>query len=132
MTEKIKPIPQPESDKYWEGANKGKLMLQKFGDHIQFYPRAVSTKDGSRDVEWIEASGKATLYTFTIVHQPPHPSFVDDIPYIAAIVTLEEGVNMPTRIIGIDPEPENLTLGMDLKLDFIDADGQKLPVFKPA
>ena len=132
MTEKIKPIPQPESDKYWEGANKGKLMLQKFGDHIQFYPRAVSTKDGSRDVEWIEASGKATLYTFTIVHQPPHPSFVDDVPYIAAIVTLEEGVNMPTRIIGIDPEPENLTLGMDLKLDFIDADGQKLPVFKPA
>ena len=132
MTEKIKPIPQPESDKYWEGANKGKLLLQKFGDHIQFYPRAVSTKDGSRDVEWIEASGKATLYTFTIVHQPPHPSFVDDVPYIAAIVTLEEGVNMPTRIIGIDPEPENLTLGMDLKLDFIDADGQKLPVFKPA
>ena len=47
-------------------------------------------------------------------------------------ITLEEGVNMPTRIIGIDPEPENLTLGMDLKLDFIDADGQKLPVFKPA
>ena len=107
MAEKIKPIPQPESDKYWEGANKGKLLLQKFGDHIQFYPRAVSTKDGSRDVEWIEASGKATLYTFTIVHQPPHPSFVDDVPYIAAIVTLEEGVNMPTRIIGIDPEPEN-------------------------
>ena len=132
MAEKIKPIPQPESDKYWEGANKGKLLLQKFGDHIQFYPRAVSTKDGSRDVEWIEASGKATLYTFTIVHQAPHPSFVDDVPYIAAIVTLEEGINMPTRIIGIDPEPENLTLGMDLKLDFIDADGQKLPVFKPA
>lgn len=131
MGEKIKPIPQPESDKYWEGANEGKLLLQKFGDHIQFYPRAVSTKDGSRDVEWIEASGKATLYTFTIVHQPPHPSFVDDVPYIAAIVTLEEGVNMPTRIIGINPEPENLTLGMDLKLDFIDADGQKLPVFKP-
>ncbi len=132
MAEKIKPIPQPESDKYWEGANEGKLLLQKFGDHIQFYPRAVSTKDGSRDVEWIEALGKATLYTFTIVYQAPHPSFVDDVPYIAAIVTLEEGVNMPTRIIGIDPEPENLTLGMDLKLDFIDADGQKLPVFKPA
>ena len=132
MAEKIKPIPQLESDKYWEGANEGKLLLQKFGDHIQFYPRAVSTNDGSRDVEWIEASGKATLYTFTFVHQAPHPSFVDDVPYIAAIVTLEEGVNMPTRIIGIAPEPENLTLGMDLKLDFIDADGQKLPVFKPA
>ena len=51
MSEKIKPIPQPESDKYWEGANEKKLLIQKFGDHIQFYPRAVSTKDGSRDVD---------------------------------------------------------------------------------
>ena len=49
-----------------------------------------------------------------------------------AIVTLEEGVNMPTRIIGIDPEPENLKIGMDLVVDFIDADGQNLPVFRPA
>ena len=74
--DKIKPIPQPESDRYWEGANEKKLLLQKFGDHIQFYPRAVSTKDGSRDVEWIEASGKAKLYTFTIVHQAPHPNLL--------------------------------------------------------
>ena len=79
--DKIKPIPQPESDRYWEGANEKKLLLQKFGDHIQFYPRAVSTKDGSRDVEWIEASGKAKLYTFTIVHQAPHPTFVEEVPY---------------------------------------------------
>ena len=132
MSDKIKPIPQPESDRYWEGANEKKLLIQKFGEHIQFYPRAVSTKDGSRDVEWIEASGKAKLYTFTIVHQAPHPSFVDDLPYVAAIVTLEEGINMPTRIKGVDPEPENFTIGMDLVVDFIDADGQNLPVFRPA
>ena len=97
-----------------EGANEKKLLLQKFGDHIQFYPRAVSTKDGSRDVEWIEASGKAKLYTFTIVHQAPHPTFVEEVPYISAIVTLEEGVNMPRRIIGIGPEPEHLEIGMDV------------------
>ena len=53
MSDKIKPIPQPESDKYWEAANENKLLIQKFGDHIQFYPRAVSTKDGSRDVECV-------------------------------------------------------------------------------
>ena len=72
------------------------------------------------------------MYTFTIVHQAPHPTFVEEVPYIAAIVTLEEGVNMPTRIIGIDPKPENLKIGMDLVVDFIDADGQNLPVFRPA
>ena len=57
---------------------------------------------------------------------------MEELPYVAAIVTLEEGINMPTRIIGVDPEPENFTIGMDLVVDFIDADGQNLPVFRPA
>ena len=39
---------------------------------------------------------------------------------------------MPTRIVGVEPEPENLKIGMDLMVDFIDVDGQNIPVFKPA
>ena len=133
MAEKIKPIPQPESDKYWEGANEGKLLLQKFGDHIQFYPRAVSTKDGSRDVEWIEASGKATLFTYGIVQRAPHPGFVDDVPFVTAVVELEEGPKMATNIVIEDPTPENLQIGMALEVVFEDiTDELALPKFKPA
>ena len=69
------------------------------------------------------AEGGDVIWRF-ILHKP--------LPYVAAIVTLEEGINMPTRIIGVDPEPENFTIGMDLVVDFIDADGQNLPVFRPA
>jgi len=133
MSDKIKPIPQPESDKYWEGANEGKLLLQKFGDHIQFYPRAVSTKDGSRDVEWIEASGKATLFTYGIVQRAPHPGFVDDVPFVTAVVELEEGPKMATNIVIEDPTPENLQIGMALEVVFEDiTDELALPKFKPA
>ena len=71
------PVSQPESDRYWEGARNGELWLQrdKATGEYQFYPRAFSLATPGGDVEWVKASGNATLHTFGIVHIPPHPGF---------------------------------------------------------
>ena len=136
MTSYNKPLPvaQPESDFYWQSAKDGKLVVQKCSScgEAQFYPRALCTKCGSKSLEWTEASGKATLFTFAIVHQAPHPGFAGDTPYITAIVELAEGVKMPTQVVGVDPEPENLSIDMELEVVF-DAvtDEVTLPKFKP-
>lgn len=119
MTPAARPMPvaQPESDRYWEGARNGELWLQrdtKTGSY-QFYPRAINTISPGAPMEWVQASGRGTLFTFAIVHAPPHPAFAEDIPYITAIVELEEGPKVPARIVGIDPEPENLAIGMALQ-----------------
>lgn len=129
------PLAQPESDHYWESAKAGKLVVQKCSDcnEAQFYPRAICTSCGSKSLEWMEASGKATLFTFAIVHVPPHNGFADDLPYVTAIVELAEGVKMPTQIIDVDPAPENLRIGMDLDVVFDSVtDEVTLPKFKPA
>ena len=107
------PVSQPESDRYWEGARNGELWLQrdKATGEYQFYPRAFSLATPGGEVEWVKASGNATLHTFGIVHIPPHPGFMgkrSEVPYITAIVELEEGPRMATNIVGVDPEPENL------------------------
>ena len=138
MTQGVrKPVPvaQPESDEYWQAAARGELLVQSCSDcsESQFYPRNFCINCSSRNVEFKKASGRATLYTFTIVHQPPHPGFADDVPYIAAIVELEEGVRMPTNIVGIEPEPENLSIGMPLVVEFERvSDTVALPKFRPA
>ena len=114
---KLTPVAQPESDRYWEGARNGELWLQrdtKTGSY-QFYPRAINTITPGAPMEWVQASGRGTLFTFAIVHAPPHPAFAEDIPYITAIVELEEGPRVPARIVGVDPEPENLAIGMALR-----------------
>lgn len=135
QSSKPAPVPQPESDAYWEAAARGELLVQACvacGEY-QFYPRNFCTSCGSRDVEFRKASGRASLYTFAIVHQPPHPGFANDVPYIAAIVELEEGVRMPTNIVGVEPEPENLSIGMPLVVEFEPiTEGVALPKFRPA
>ncbi len=128
------PIPQPESDYYWEQAKAGKLVFQKCGacGSVQFFPRVLCTSCNSTDLEWIESAGKGSLFTFSIVHQPPHPGFRNAVPYITAIVELDEGVKMPSQLIGIDPEPEQIEIGMRLELAFEELnDSISLPVFRP-
>lgn len=132
-----KPIPSPqgESDHYWQKAKEGELWLRKCNacGEAYFYPRDISPCCFSRDTTWIKASGKATLFTYGIVERAPHPGFVEDVPFVTAIVELEEGPTMPTNIVMEDPTPEKLKVGMPLEVVFEEiTDTISLPKFKPA
>ena len=132
------PVPQGESDFYWEKAKEHELWLRCDDDHpdgpkAYFYPRDISPYTFSRNTSWIKASGNATLFTYAIVHRAPHPGFVGDVPFVTAIVELEEGPKMPTNIVMDDPTPEKLQIGMPLKVVFEDiTDTIALPKFAPA
>ena len=130
------PIPQPESDFYWEKARQRELWLRRCNacGQAYFYPRDISPCCFSRDTTWIKAGGSATLYTYSIVYRPPHPGFAQDVPFVTAIVELEEGPRMPTNIVGIgDPTPEKLKIGMPLEVTFEDVtETITLSKFKPA
>ena len=108
-----KPIPSPqgESDFYWEKAKLEELWLRECPvNGPYFYPRDISPGAMRKDTKWIKATGKATLFTFSIVERAPHPGFVDDVPFVTAIVELEEGPLMPTNIVMDNPTPERLRL----------------------
>ncbi|HBD85113.1 MAG TPA: DNA-binding protein [Dehalococcoidia bacterium] len=129
------PVPQGESDYYWEKAKAHELWLRQCDDcgNAYFYPRDISPCCFSKNTSWIQASGKATLFTFAIVHRPPHPGFREIAPYVTAIVELEEGPKFPTNIVIDDPTPENLQIDMALEVTFDDiTDTIALPKFKPA
>ena len=129
------PVPQGESDYYWEKAKAHELWLRQCDDcgNAYFYPRDISPCCFSKNTSWIQASGKATLFTFAIVHRPPHPGFREIAPYVTAIVELEEGPKFPTNIVIDDPTPENLQIDMALEVTFDDITATiALPKFKPA
>ena len=129
------PIPQGESDLYWQKAKQGELWLRKCNGcgKPYFYPRDISPCCFSKDTTWMQASGRATLHAFAIVHRVPHPGFREDLPYVTAIVELEEGPRMATNIVMDDPTPEKLQIGMPLEVVFEDiSDTIALPKFKPA
>jgi uncharacterized OB-fold protein len=129
------PVPQGESDFYWEKAKAHELWLRHCDDcnKAYFYPRDICPMCFSRNTSWVQASGKGTLHTFAIVHRAPTPAFRDDAPFVVAMVDLEEGPRMPTNLVGVEPDPANIKVGMAVEVAFEDiTDEIALPKFKPA
>ncbi len=98
-----KPLPDadPVSAPFWKAAAEGRLLFQQCPacGHRQFYPRALCTACGA-DPEWAEASGRGEVHTFTIVRQYGGAPFRDELPYVVAVVELEEGVRMLGNVTG--------------------------------
>jgi uncharacterized OB-fold protein len=83
----------------------------------------------STDIPYVELSGRGTLYSYGIVRQPFHVSFVDDVPYVVASVELEEqqDLRLISSLAGI--APEDAKIGMPLEVVFEDRDPQTVPLF---
>lgn len=121
---------RPEADAftrtYWDAAAEGRLLLRRCGacGLAHHYPREFCPHCWSEDVGWERASGRATLYTWSVVHRNDLPPFRDRVPYVAAVVDLAEGPRMMTEVVDAD----ELWAGMELTAAF--RDGR--PVFRPA
>ncbi|MGW1840051.1 Zn-ribbon domain-containing OB-fold protein [Streptomyces sp. NPDC002067] len=133
----------PETDAftrpYWEAAAAGRLLLRRCRAEgcgaAHHYPREFCPYCWSEDVVWERAGGRATLYTWSVVHRNDLPPFGERVPYVAAVVDLAEGPRMMTEIVGC---PESaLRIGMALRVAFRDAgagegaEGVVVPVFRP-
>jgi uncharacterized OB-fold protein len=127
------PTIDDDTQAFWDGTAEGKLLIRRCnscGVH-HYYPRNFCPECWSDDVEWVEASGRATLYTHSTVYVNDLPPFGEQVPYVAAVVDLEEGPRMMTRLTGV--EPDGLEIGMALEAVFETVDeGVTLAYFQPA
>jgi uncharacterized OB-fold protein len=128
----LAPESTPETKPFWEGTKRHELMLPhcKACGKCHFYPRSVCPFCWSNDLEWIKASGKGKLHTFSI---PQRAILGIPGPFITAIVELAEGPRIATNIVGVDPDPKHLRCDMEVEVVFEDiTDTVSLPKFKPA
>jgi hypothetical protein len=110
------PLIEAESEEFWSALRDGRLLLKlcsSCGRH-HYYPRPFCPHCWSGDVDWVEASGGATLYTHSTVYVNDLPPFALQVPYLAAVVDLDEGPRMMTRVV--DCEPDDLRIGMRLRM----------------
>ncbi|MEU2004001.1 MULTISPECIES: Zn-ribbon domain-containing OB-fold protein [unclassified Rhodococcus (in: high G+C Gram-positive bacteria)] len=127
------PTIENESRPYWAAAKEGRLLIAQCNacGKVHHYPRPFCPSCWSEDVVQVEASGRGTLYTYSTVYVNDLHPFKGRLPYVAAIVELEEGPRLMTNIEGC--EPSDLEVGMPVQVDFraitedIDA-----TVFRPA
>ena len=113
------PRPSPEDREFWEGARRGELRIQHCttcGQH-QHYARFLCSHCGAQTLEWITASGNGTVYSFTVVRQNGVPPFNERVPFVVAVVDLDES---GARMIGALPalDPADARIGMRVKASF--------------
>jgi len=130
-----KPLPRvdEESRGYWEALARHELYVQRCRacGTTRFYPRALCPACLAGETAWVRASGRGTVYSFTVTHQNQAPGFREELPYVLAIVELEEGVKLMTNIVGCPPD--RVRIGMSVEVVFEDvAPEVTLPKFRPA
>ena len=129
QSEKHEPRPSPvrtvETSRFWDASNRGELLFghcDACGER-HFYPRSRCPWCFSERVEWKRSSGRGVIYAYSAVSN-------GDRPYVAAYISLEEGVSLYTNIVNCDSG--QLAVGDPVMLTFeLAADGQKIPVFQP-
>ncbi len=130
-----KPLPHldEENRPWWEALKRHELYLQKCRDcgAIRYYPRAQCPECLSPRTEWVRASGRGKVYTFTTTWQNQAAGFRDSLPYVMAYVELDEGPKMLTNII--DCGPEQVKIGMPVEVVYEDVTAEvTLAKFRPA
>lgn len=85
---------------YWDAAAEGRLVLPRCHRcrEVIWYPRTFCPACGSFEIEWFEANGRGTIYSFTVVRQTTG-SYADVVPYVVAYVELEEGPRILTNVL---------------------------------
>jgi len=125
-----RPLPHPTeiSAPHWNGAQSRKLMVQRCNacTRYVFIPRRVCPHCLADALQWVQSSGRGKIYSYTIIHRAPDPSF--QVPYCAAIVELEEGWHMMTNIVGA--EMSAIAVDLPVVVDYLDVGEMTLPVFK--
>lgn len=125
------PITDERSAEFWEAAAEERLLVQECTDckKLQFYPRGHCVHCFGSNVDWREVSGDATLHTYSVLQRTPNEEFADELPYVFAIVDLDEGVRMASRVA--DFNPDRLRCGMPLKVVFrkLEDGGPIMPLF---
>ncbi len=122
----------PDSKPFWDATAEDRLLLPRCDrcSTVIWYPREFCPACGSLDVSWFEASGRGSVYSFSIVRKGEN-MYVGAAPYVLAYVELEEGPRIMTNIV--DCEVEEVAIGQAVSVVFHDTgQGQKLPRFAPA
>ena len=127
------PTPEADTQAFWDAAREERLLIRRCSacGEPSFYPRPFCPMCWSEDVVWEQASGRASLYTWSVVHRNDLPPFPERVPYVAAVVDLEEGPRMMTNVV--DCPFDELRIGMALTVSFRpESDEITVPVFRPA
>jgi uncharacterized OB-fold protein len=134
---RLQPVvsPSPEAAPFWDAAERHRLELPYCTacSAAFFYPRPLCPTCGGRDTGWVEARGTGTLYSFCVHYRSSVPGLTDAVPFVTALVDLDEGPRLMSFLVDAPADPEAIRCGIRVEAEFLDlADGHTVVAFKPS
>ena len=132
MARPMVPAANADTKPFWEGCSRGEFLLQRCSacNTLRHPPSPICPRCLSAEHAWIPASGLATLYTYVVVRETRMKGWDTMVPYVLAVVTLEEGPRVLTNLVNVAPEA--VRIDMPLEVTFAELDGTtRLPLFQP-
>jgi uncharacterized OB-fold protein len=126
------PVSSPESRSFWEGCRRHELLVQRCAECRAFWfpPSILCPECLGTAWEWTKISGWGRVYSFVVFHRVYHVGFTDEIPYVVAVVELEEGPRLMSNIIGCDPYDVHCEMAVEVVFEDI-SETVTLPKFRP-
>lgn len=123
---------EDDTREFWDGTKQGRLLLRhcRSCDAVHYYPRPFCPECWSDDVDWVDAKGTGSVYTWSTVMQNDLPPFHEQVPYVAAIVELDEGPRMMTRLVDVDSDTIAMGMSVTARFEPLD-DDVTIVVFAP-
>ena len=127
-----RPVPDHDTKPFWDGCQEKRFLIPKCADcgHARWPPGPMCPTCQGTDTDWIDSSGRGRVYSWIVATHPVDPLLADQVPYLVAMIDLDEGVRVVGNIDGC--EPEQVFADMPVVLYFPDPteDGFRVPNFR--
>ena len=135
MSEYAKPLPNPsvESRPFWEGCKRHELLLPRCHGCASFWFPASATCPNclSTNWDWTPSRGRGKIYSFGVYHRVYHQGFRNDVPYVLAVVQLDEGPRLVSNLVDCAPEESRCDMPVEVVFEDVTEDAT-LYKFRPA
>ena len=136
MNDVTRPLPNPDemdTAEFWAATKNKELRYQQCDSchTVVFYPRRHCTGCTSGQLQWKTASGKGTVYTYSVVRQSYHPFFRNVVPYAVAWIDLDEGPRLLSNVVGVEDPLTDISIGMPVTVEWEEHENVCIPLFKP-
>lgn len=127
------PKPDLDSEGFWEATARGELALCRCQEcRLWLQPPLERCRACGGATRFEPVSGGGTIHSFIVVRHPAVPGYLEAVPYVVAIVELDEqiGLRLPTRLL--DVEPDEVAVGQRVRAELVELAGgnYRVPCFR--
>lgn len=126
------PVPSIETKPFWEAVQQRRLVMPKCDacGTVTFPPTVACPQCDGAAFTWTEMSGRGTVFSFVVYYRVYHPAFADKVPYVVAVIALEEGPRIVSNVVGIPVDDVECEMPVSVVYEEV-RDGYLIPKFAP-